>query len=352
MATTAAAAAPATPTPLPPSSAEKKRIVLRRYVAQEEKERQQAVAVAAALAVDADGSAEKRKRGTGERLNDAQRLEIIRRRREENPPSLRSLAREFNVSDKSIRNVMLCAEEIEKRNVNVDLKHQLQTFRHAAPRFPDLEERVFQWIMSLRKVQINPTPTAIMEKAKVIATEMGIPEIDFKASPGWFERFRKRRHLVDKRMSVGGDDGDDRKPEELHEEEEEGAEGGHQAKDSDAERGAQQQQQQEHQQQHQQHEQQSHTSVPTPQETVGVYDLLHRLVEFESSLRAFQRVNPTEYGRLQQCLANASVIRHDLLAVHANMQVRTLRASSETPTPSSGNKGPVGQPHHALDELV
>lgn len=337
MATTAAAV---TPAPLPPSSAEKKRIVLRRYVAQEEKERQQATAEAAALVGDAGGSAEKRKRGTGERLNDAQRLEIIRRRREENPPSLRSLAREFNVSDKSIRNVMLCAEEIKKRNVNVDLKHQLQTFRHAAPRFPDLEERVFQWIMSLRKVQINPTPTAIMEKAKVIAMEMGIPEIDFKASPGWFERFRKRRHLVDKRMSVGGDDGEDRKPEELQEEEEEEEEE-RLAKDNESERGAQ----------HQQHEQQSHASAPTTLDTVGVYDLLHRLVEFENSLRAFQRVNPTEHGRLQQCLANASVIRHDLLAVHANMEVRTLRASSEMPIPP-GNKGAVGQSHHALDELV
>lgn len=335
---TSAAATIATAT-LPPSNAEKKCIVLRRYVAEEEKERQQASTVATALAGDADGNADKRKRGTGERLNDAQRLEIIRRRREEKPPSLRSLAREFNVSDKSIRNVMLCAEEIEKRNVNVDLKHQLQTFRHAAPRFPDLEERVFQWIVSLRKVQINPTPSGIMDKAKVFATELGISEIDFKASPGWFERFRKRRHLVDKRMSVGGDDGYYHKPEDMHgQEEDEGdkKEEQQQVNAGEIERSTQNQHEQ---------PQQSHTSAPTPTETVSVYDLLHRLMEFESSLREFQRVNPPEHGRLQQCLANASVIRHDLLAVHANMQVRTLRASSETPPPAKG----ASHPHHAMD---
>lgn len=350
VATTTTTTAPPTTTTTTADGAEKKkkRIVLRRYVAQEEKEKelqqkQRKLLTTAPTQSQQQQqqeqltqvSAEKRKRGGGERLNDAQRLEIIRLRRQENPPSLRSLARDFHVTEKSIRNVMQSASEIEKRNENVDLKQQTQTFRHAAPRHPELEEKVYEWICSLKKVQINPTPSAIIEKSKVIAANLGISDAEFKGSAGWFERFRRRRRLSDMRMSVGGDDGDKKGEEEEEEEEEEGEEvddgggGGGSGGNRRALRP-------EHRA--------THTGSNVG--SVGVYDLLHRLVEFENNLRLFQRANPAEHHRAEQCLANASVIRHDLLAMHANMQVRTLRASTGTPPTAKTSR------HHELHALI
>ncbi|KAF1318683.1 Jerky protein, partial [Globisporangium splendens] len=358
MATALPSAPPASsiaPATVPTGSTEKKkRIVLRRYVAQEEKEKelqlkqQRKLLLAAAAAkplpqeqeqqegaslsspqqqqqlpANVPESAEKRKRGGGERLNDAQRLEIIRLRRQDNPPSLRSLAREFRVTEKSIRNVMQSAAEIEKRNENVDVKQQTQTFRHAAPRHPELEEKVFEWICSLKKVQINPTPSAIIEKAKVIAADLGIADAEFKGSAGWFERFRRRRRLSDMRMSVGGDDGDNRAGD--NDEDEEDHDGDEEQQSKDAPRNSTTTSAK---RRNDRSVTQTGSSNDNVVGTVGVYDLLHRLVEFENNLRLFQRANPLEHDRAEQCLANASVIRHDLLAMHANMQVRTLRANN------------------------
>uniref|UniRef100_K3WER7 HTH CENPB-type domain-containing protein n=1 Tax=Globisporangium ultimum (strain ATCC 200006 / CBS 805.95 / DAOM BR144) TaxID=431595 RepID=K3WER7_GLOUD len=361
------ASAPIAAAAVPTGSAEKKkRIVLRRYVAQEEKEKelqlkqQRKLLLAAAAAkpfaqeqqeeaslaspqqqqpTNVPESAEKRKRGGGERLNDAQRLEIIRLRRQDNPPSLRSLAREFRVTEKSIRNVMQSAAEIEKRNENVDVKQQTQTFRHAAPRHPELEEKVFEWICSLKKVQINPTPSAIIEKAKVIAAGLGIADAEFKGSAGWFERFRRRRRLSDMRMSVGGDDGAGDNDDD--EENRDGDEEQQQSNDVSGNSAASTKRRNEH----------SVALAGSSNESVvgavGVYDLLHRLVEFENNLRLFQRANPLEHDRAEQCLANASVIRHDLLAMHANMQVRTLRANNgASPQTTKSTR------HHELQALI
>lgn len=381
------------PPPLPPTtaaSAEKKnRIVLRRYVAQDEREHELLAAAAAVSvsddhALDSSASATaastssssatgstpaKRRRGGGDRLNDHQRLEIIRLRRQENPPSLRKIAREFNVSDRSIRNVMLSADAIEKRNENVDIKFQLRTFRMAAPRFPEVEEKTFQWIQSLRKAQMNPTPTAIIEKAKTIALELGIAPTAFKASPGWFERFRKRRHLVDKRLSVGGDDSES-KLSGLASGAGFSANGDTLVDDANSDAATSLLTAHLAAQQHQQHlmllqsphglsgNSSSSSSIngASALEPPSIYDLLHSLVDFETKVRSFQRSQPVEHTRLQQCLANASVIRHDLLAVQASMQVRTMRGAMAPPKAPGVNAQPQQQQQqqqlHGLGDLA
>lgn len=344
-------------------AAEKKRIVLRRYIAAQEDQTpvqhhlhgnsEPISSTHAGAAAAAPAPALKRKRGGGERLNDAQRLEIIRQRRQPDAPSLRKLAGAFNVSERSIRNVMLSAAVIEQRAAHADVKAQLRTYRSAAPRFPELEERVFQWLQALRAARANPTPSATIEKAKAVAAELGIPATAFKASPGWFERFRKRRRLVDARLSVGGDDSgsNERTPPDLvittsssssssssidgADTRAAGASGDQVQEDGDTAES-------------------DTAAAPSPQsgtpepasavavspappqlpplstdeDPPSVRALLRQLAHFEGRLRAFQDAHPSELGRLQQCLANASVIRHDLLAVHANMQVRSLRASA------------------------
>ncbi|TYZ68261.1 hypothetical protein PybrP1_005297 [[Pythium] brassicae (nom. inval.)] len=303
----------------PTATSKKKRIVLQRYVPPPPSSPQQQCQYAdQQTTLRSTGT---RKRGGGERLNDAQRLEIIRLRRQTDAPSLRSVASAFNVSERSIRNVMLSAAVIEQRTAHTDLQCQLRTFRSAAPRFPELEERVIEWLQALREIHINPAPSAVIEKAKAVAGDLGIA--GFKGSPGWFERFRKRRRLVDRpRVTIGGYDSEVKIGELDHVESEE--EAVEEAVGSDV------------------HEPELHppgeptvlpSVFPQPQpsaveDATNVQTLLRQLADLESKLRAFQHAHPLECGRLQQCLANATVIRHDLLAVHANMQVRSMRATA------------------------
>ncbi|KAE9160724.1 hypothetical protein PF004_g31076, partial [Phytophthora fragariae] len=61
-------------------------------------------------------SKRKRGAGSGPRLNDVQRLEIIQRHRSVSAPvSLRQLARNFGVDEKTIRRVVAASADIEAR---------------------------------------------------------------------------------------------------------------------------------------------------------------------------------------------------------------------------------------------
>ncbi|KAG1685433.1 hypothetical protein DVH05_008371 [Phytophthora capsici] len=136
----------------------------------------------------------KRRRGAGPRLNDLQRLEIIQRHRTAQPPvSLRQLARDFGMDEKSIRRVIKAAPDIESRATSSAVLHlRGNVLRKPAPRFPELEKTLASWIDARERAKTDISPSVVIDKAKLIARSMGISPEEFKASWGWYDKFSRR----------------------------------------------------------------------------------------------------------------------------------------------------------------
>ncbi|KAK1942484.1 Jerky -like [Phytophthora citrophthora] len=136
----------------------------------------------------------KRGRGVGPRLNDLQRLEIIQRYKTAQPPvSLRQLARDFGVDEKSIRRVIKAAPDIESRATSSAVLHlRGNVHRRPAPRFPELEKALAGWIDAQERAKADISPSVVIDKAKLIARSMGISPEEFKASWGWYDKFSRR----------------------------------------------------------------------------------------------------------------------------------------------------------------
>ncbi|OWZ15987.1 Jerky protein [Phytophthora megakarya] len=139
----------------------------------------------------------KRGRGAGPRLNDLQRLDIIHKHKTASPPvSLRQLARDFGVDEKSIRRVINAASDIEKRaSSSAVLNMRAHVHRRPTPRFPELEKTLALWIDARERAKAEISPSVVIDKAKLIARSMGISSDEFKASWGWYSKFSKRYGL-------------------------------------------------------------------------------------------------------------------------------------------------------------
>ncbi|KAF4134166.1 DDE superfamily endonuclease [Phytophthora infestans] len=136
----------------------------------------------------------KRGRGAGPRLNDLQRLEIIHKHKNSNPSlSMRQLARDFGVNEKSIRRIINSAADIEARaGSSAVLNMRVHVHRRSAPRFPELEKTLAAWIDARERAKAEISPSVVIDKAKLVARSMGISPDQFKASWGWYDKFSKR----------------------------------------------------------------------------------------------------------------------------------------------------------------
>ena len=70
-----------------------------------------------------------------------------------------------------------------------------KTFRGSKGKYPELEKHLYAWIDVSRRLSIVLPPFVIMEKARRLALEMNISDDDFKATWGWFRKFRHHQCL-------------------------------------------------------------------------------------------------------------------------------------------------------------
>ena len=127
------------------------------------------------------------------RLNDSERLEIIAKLQKHNPPSKRAVAHEYNVSEGAIRKLWSQKESILKCMEHIPESTRISTFCLTQARFPELEDQIFLWIDSMRRLKLELPPTIVMAKAAEIARSLNIEENEFKASWGWFQNFRNQK---------------------------------------------------------------------------------------------------------------------------------------------------------------
>jgi hypothetical protein len=115
-------------------------------------------------------------------LTEQERLEIIRKLSRPNPPSKRSLTREYNINEKAVRKIWSKKDDIEQRSSLMTAEARASTFRPSKGQFPQIEDQLFTWIDTMRRANLTVSPSLAIVKAKQIAAELSIPEDDFKAS--------------------------------------------------------------------------------------------------------------------------------------------------------------------------
>ena len=115
--------------------------------------------------------------GKVKRLNESGRLEVISKLNQPNPPGKRSIARQYGVSETTIRKVWSKREDIRKSSALMSEEAKKKTFRASVSRFT-------LWIDSMRQANLLVSLSLAILKAKKIAEELLIPQDDFKAS--WF----------------------------------------------------------------------------------------------------------------------------------------------------------------------
>ena len=135
------------------------------------------------------------KKPSGKHLNEAERCEIIAKLQKINPPSKRSLAREYDVSEGAIRKVWENRDKILERSALMSEEAKQNTFRASVGHFTELEDMLYIWVDSMRQANLPIPPSLAIAKAKNIASSLSISEDDFKASWQWLSRFRVRRGL-------------------------------------------------------------------------------------------------------------------------------------------------------------
>lgn len=129
-------------------------------------------------------------RGKGDRLNDAQRLEIINRFKDHPNLKKTKIAKEFGISEGAIRHILKSADEYLSR---MKSSPSLTRLRFIPAKYNRLEESLYQWVCGMRSQSVTLPPMYVKQKALEIAKVKNIEE--FTASNGWYEGFIKRYQL-------------------------------------------------------------------------------------------------------------------------------------------------------------
>ncbi|XP_013880698.1 uncharacterized protein LOC106529748 [Austrofundulus limnaeus] len=99
----------------------------------------------------------------------------------------RAAAREFNINESMVRKWRKQEDELRQ------VKKTKQSFRGNKARWPQLEDKLKQWVVEQRAASRSVSTITIRLKATALARELNIN--DFRGGPSWCFRFMKRRNL-------------------------------------------------------------------------------------------------------------------------------------------------------------
>ncbi|KAK6320151.1 hypothetical protein J4Q44_G00092580 [Coregonus suidteri] len=99
----------------------------------------------------------------------------------------RAAAREFNINESMVRKWRKQEDDLRQ------VKKTKQSFRGNKARWPQLEDKLEQWVVEQRAASRSVSTVTIRMKATALARDMTIDE--FRGGPSWCFRFMKRRNL-------------------------------------------------------------------------------------------------------------------------------------------------------------
>ncbi|XP_061129331.1 activating transcription factor 7-interacting protein 1 isoform X2 [Syngnathus typhle] len=106
----------------------------------------------------------------------------------------RAAAREFKVNESMVRNWKKQEDNLSR------VKKTQKSFRGNKARWPQLEDKLEQWVVEQRSANRKVSTVSIRMKATTLAQEMNIDE--FHGGPSWCFRFMKRRNLLNRKQSA------------------------------------------------------------------------------------------------------------------------------------------------------
>lgn len=163
---------------------------------------------ASSLAKDSEGVV---KRVEVRRLQGKKRLtvgdrKLVCQRHLENPTQKQEqLAREFGVERSTVSKIL---KEKEKwLSMPDDSTVQATATRSRPPRWPDLEQRLGDWMFAMEEQGIAVYDNMIREKALEMAQNLYGDVGNFKGSQGWIEKFKERAALARHGITSSQEDG-------------------------------------------------------------------------------------------------------------------------------------------------
>ena len=105
----------------------------------------------------------------------------------------RAAAREFNINESMVRKWRMQEDDLRQ------VKKIKQSFRGNKARWPQLEDKLEQWVVEQRAASRSISTVTIRMKATALAWDMNISE--FRGGPSWCFRFMIRRKLSRRKLS-------------------------------------------------------------------------------------------------------------------------------------------------------
>lgn len=134
------------------------------------------------------------KRGSGKRLTDRERIEIIECFENNSEMTNSKCARDYGVSAAAISRLLKRSLDIKKRYLQGSLRERDHRRRGGIAKHAEFEDELLAWIMDLKERKIKVSSSLVQEKAKSISQKHNLGP--FKASYGWYFRFCKRHGLI------------------------------------------------------------------------------------------------------------------------------------------------------------
>lgn len=114
-----------------------------------------------------------------------------------------AVGREFRMAESTVRTIVKNKDKILRSSQSAT--PLLKVSRSRGTIFEKMENRLSMWIKEMNQRDIPVTQAMIMVEAKRIFDELkevdGPLEVEFKASRGWFDRFKRRANLKLVRLS-------------------------------------------------------------------------------------------------------------------------------------------------------
>lgn len=107
--------------------------------------------------------------------------------------SLTSFAKRLEMAPSTIQTILKNREHIETSSVTISCKRK----KVKCSKYEDIETILMEWIQDARHANIPLNGPIVQAKAKEIAQLLGV---EFSASNGWLDRFKKRNGLVYKQI--------------------------------------------------------------------------------------------------------------------------------------------------------
>lgn len=106
----------------------------------------------------------------------------------------KDIAADFNIPCSTLSTILKNKEEIQQSAIEGNLKCR----RKRNAELKDVEECMIKWFKQCREKNITLGGPLMREKAEQFARSLG--HIDFKASNGWLENFKKRHNISFKKV--------------------------------------------------------------------------------------------------------------------------------------------------------